>query len=558
MGTKMIQQNHPSVVLPMKGPERRTPRNNLERFAYINIEPDNGGSVLNVSEGGLCFRAVAPVQGNRNIRFWFREQGQRIQVEGELVWVDETLRTGGLRFTNLPAEAREPMRAWITPSITTVAAGQASALSDLPPYRTPHPRTRRSDAEVASADSEALAVASGEAEARPSFISFSRGLATGLLVAFLVAAPFLFRSHKRPIGESLIRWGERFGVRPQAQKQSVPAPPETTLPTQETTPPMESPAATPSPLPQAVEPEPESEAPAPQETDATSQPVLPPAAQLPRSAQLLPEPLIKPPKAQPAPIRTAAPAPTTSAAAAAHVPQASPAVAAPAISTTASAISSPAIPAAPDSKAPAKPAPLPQFAPANGIHTQVAAEEKPGTSSQVYLEVGNFKDSGSAHQATDKLAHLGLRATVVEKNHFWTNSFRVVVGPYDDDKAEGLRQRLVSGGFQPHISERGSRSFPIYGGCDTIGRLLRSGRAPSRVQMPVQDCAIRWETYSTHAMVQFAQQNNVTATADGKWVNRTITYERDAFVYRENDDGSWTLLELQFAGMSRALVFGKS
>jgi hypothetical protein len=41
-------------------------------------------------------------------------------------------------------------------------------------------------------------------------------------------------------------------------------------------------------------------------------------------------------------------------------------------------------------------------------------------------------------------------------------------------------------------------------------------------------------------------------------VNRTITYERDAFVYRENDDGSWTLLELQFAGMSRALVFGKS
>jgi hypothetical protein len=29
-------------------------------------------------------------------------------------------------------------------------------------------------------------------------------------------------------------------------------------------------------------------------------------------------------------------------------------------------------------------------------------------------------------------------------------------------------------------------------------------------------------------------------------------------VYRKNDDGSQTLLEIQFAGMSQALVFEKS
>jgi hypothetical protein len=76
--------------------------------------------------------------------------------------------------------------------------------------------------------------------------------------------------------------------------------------------------------------------------------------------------------------------------------------------------------------------------------------------------------------------------------------------------------------------------------------------------MPVEDCAISWETYSTHAKVKFVQENSIVATADGKWVKREARYQRDAFVYRKNDDGSQTLIEIQFAGMSHALVFDKS
>jgi hypothetical protein len=76
--------------------------------------------------------------------------------------------------------------------------------------------------------------------------------------------------------------------------------------------------------------------------------------------------------------------------------------------------------------------------------------------------------------------------------------------------------------------------------------------------MPVEDCVISWETYSTHAMVTFVQESNIIATADGKWVKRGIRYQRNAFVYRKNDDGSQTLIEIQFAGMSHALVFDKS
>ena len=91
-----------------------------------------------------------------------------------------------------------------------------------------------------------------------------------------------------------------------------------------------------------------------------------------------------------------------------------------------------------------------------------------------------------------------------------------------------------------------------------MSRLLRSSKAPKGDQMQLQDCAISWETYSTFTMVRFAQENGIIATADGKWVKRGIRFDRNAFVYRKNDDGSHTLIEIQFAGMSNALVFSKS
>src|SRR5579864_5875586 len=98
----------------MTGPERRhTPRTTLEKHAYVNIEPNNGGIVLNVSDGGLCFHSFDPVPANGTIRFWFSDNGHRIEADGTLAWTDETQK-GGLRFAALPAEAREKIRGWMS------------------------------------------------------------------------------------------------------------------------------------------------------------------------------------------------------------------------------------------------------------------------------------------------------------------------------------------------------------------------------------------------------------------------------------------------------------
>src|SRR5207237_3415814 len=121
--------------------------------------------------------------------------------------------------------------------------------------------------------------------------------------------------------------------------------------------------------------------------------------------------------------------------------------------------------------------------------------------SQMYFEVGKFKDASGAYATTDKLARLGVRSAVVQKGHFWTNSYHVLVGPYDDNRAEDVRKKLVAGGFKPQVFERGSRNFTVYGGCDTMSRMLRSGMITG-TQMPAAECVISWETYSTHAKVK--------------------------------------------------------
>src|SRR5450759_4937613 len=99
----------------MVGPERRqSSRTTMEGLAYIHIEPDNGGIVLNVSEQGLCFQSIAPVERNGPFHFSLLEHNRSIDACGELVWTDETQKFGGLRFTTLTSEARGQITHWIT------------------------------------------------------------------------------------------------------------------------------------------------------------------------------------------------------------------------------------------------------------------------------------------------------------------------------------------------------------------------------------------------------------------------------------------------------------
>jgi len=90
---------------------RKSPRSTLTKILYVNLESGNGGIVLNVSDGGLAFHSVAPLTHNGPVRLWFSlSNDHRFEVSGELVWSNQTKKTGGLRFTNLTDSDRAQIR----------------------------------------------------------------------------------------------------------------------------------------------------------------------------------------------------------------------------------------------------------------------------------------------------------------------------------------------------------------------------------------------------------------------------------------------------------------
>jgi hypothetical protein len=527
-----------SVAQPMTGPDRRqSPRITMERHAYINIEPNNGGIVLNVSSGGLCFHSFDPVKRNGTIRFWFSDQNQRIEADGELAWMDETQK-GGLRFAALPPEAREQIRNWMSHPAMPVAADGLSAPSALPPGAFPGLGAGHSDAKAAPNVYAPLAVVLPESKGAAPLRGFSGGVATGLLVAMLLAAPFLFHSYRREFGESLIRLGERFAAKPQVQAQNV-------LPA--------LPAAVATP--QAASPPVKVAIPAPQKVSPVPAPLI-----VARPEKLPAEPLANPAKPSQSKIESKEPVTTTPAftpTPAADSASKTPIGGTPtAISSAAPTLSLPASAVVPVSKltpvsslAPDKPGAVSPQTPAThlGVQAEESKTDSSDSTSEMYFEIGKFKDALQAHDTTDKLAQLGFPATAVQKGHLWRNSFHVLVGPYEDEnQANVTHQNLLSQGFKPRPFERGSRSFSF-----------RSGLTLNGAQTPVGDYTISWESYVTDASVKFLHNDSVVATADGRWVKRDVKYAHDAYVYRRNMDGSRTLLEIHFGGMRQALVFGK-
>jgi hypothetical protein len=76
-------------------------------------------------------------------------------------------------------------------------------------------------------------------------------------------------------------------------------------------------------------------------------------------------------------------------------------------------------------------------------------------------------------------------------------------------------------------------------------------------QLAAGEYKVTWQTHSPEATVNFMQKKAVVATVEGKWVDRDTKYEANAVVYSNNPDGSRTILEVRFAGLKGALVFGE-
>lgn len=548
---------------------RQAPRMPVNGLAYVNLDPDNGGIILNISEGGLCFQSTAPVKRTETIRFWFSYCGQRpgtdaskgnsqgngvsrfIETGSKLAWTDKTQTRGGLRFTNLPAEAREQIRDWIRhPQGALSIENEKSGAPLTSPYKSPLNAIRVSPnaARGVSASLEAL-FRNIETQSRRLGTGFSGGLVAGILVSTIIVSVFSLVSHRSELGSVLIQLGERFGGRSSSQPISA----GTEASSKEPSPTLPDPGPVP-PRPKVSSPHMTSLDPHP--VMAASKMIPPksktgsvepkPVPALMRASQ--PEKLLSlatPVVAAPSGVKLQSAGPVVSSLFAASVKT----------SNTPSAISTagrPSVPKIVASPALDPSASIPRtVAPEMVLETREIAPVVPakmgdvGIHSEKYLEVGKFKEKLLADKTISELSQLGFPASVIPWNRLLGKSYQVLVGPYENDgEAEAVHKDLSSRGFTPRSYERGKRDFKLPAALKVGGTSL-----------PVGYCVVSWESYIPNAVVKIEDERGKNVTLDGSWVKRDTKYTEDAVAYLKNRDGSRTLVEIRFSGLGQALVF---
>jgi PilZ domain/SPOR domain len=482
----------------------------VEALAYVNFEPDNGGIILDISEKGLCFRAVAPVEPDDVIRFWFSAEGNRIEAEGRLAWVDENGKRGGVQFNPLSVEAKRKIHNWIAQS-TVLPAGERKFAAPAPPSLVPpasasNAPVRSSASAKAAVGLANLNVVSQWLRAPIRWAEFSRGLAAGLIIGLLMATAFLFQIHRRQVGELLIRMGEHIGATPRPQELPL-------VPVHEAT--IQERSIVSEPAPKSAPPV-ES-----RPSQVVTKPVTFPMSNL-KSQKLA--------TAVP-PISPTEPLPVTNREVGFPIP------------------TDPAKVVAPESAGHLNgEAKVLGLKPAGHLaeNAEDIAELNSGLPLGKYFEIGKFKEELRAYKTMDDLALARFHAIVIPKNLLWMQSYQVLVGPYDkEEQAQGARKELQSQGFRPRSLPRRSREFNV-----------STSTKPNRFSTDIlETCVVSWESYGADATVKFVKGENTVAAGKGKWVERSHKYDFDAVVYDRNQNGSRTLLELRFGGTGQALVF---
>ena len=97
------------------GSERRNcARRILYSPEYLDMGADNGGVVVDLSEGGLRFQAVGRVEPDSDVPLSFSlGTGYRIDVQAHVVWVNPRGNSGGVAFKKLSSDSLSLIREWL-------------------------------------------------------------------------------------------------------------------------------------------------------------------------------------------------------------------------------------------------------------------------------------------------------------------------------------------------------------------------------------------------------------------------------------------------------------
>ena len=132
---------------PSSSDRRHFARKRIKTLSYLDLGRDNGGIVLNISEGGLAVHAVGIFVDNPILQMRLRLPGSDEQLEatGQVAWTSESKREAGIRFVDLSEQTRTQIKEWVskqTLSAEREADGGSQSekrkqVLEIPPRREP-------------------------------------------------------------------------------------------------------------------------------------------------------------------------------------------------------------------------------------------------------------------------------------------------------------------------------------------------------------------------------------------------------------------------------------
>lgn len=112
---------------------RKNTRKRPPTLIYVELSATNGGMVRDLSEDGFALRAMMPLTAGERTSFSFLlDESTRIEGEGEIIWVEDKGRLAGIRFTQIPSQARKQLQDWVDDLSDAPAAKESNEYSGAP------------------------------------------------------------------------------------------------------------------------------------------------------------------------------------------------------------------------------------------------------------------------------------------------------------------------------------------------------------------------------------------------------------------------------------------
>src|SRR5437764_13416970 len=109
-------EHFPATVEARSHGNRAHMRRKLSPMAYVELGQDNGGILLNLSEGGFAVQSALALTSREFPELRFQVPALRgwLTASGRIVWMSDSKKEAGIQFTQLPAEAITEIQKWVS------------------------------------------------------------------------------------------------------------------------------------------------------------------------------------------------------------------------------------------------------------------------------------------------------------------------------------------------------------------------------------------------------------------------------------------------------------